>query len=144
MTESIYNLVPVEYAPEKKAPMYRSKHDPLNSISGSTFGKLSYTNYAISCLMTPCVAGCFGSSRLPGAGSVPKKEGALFGPPNEKYLQLTKRSASNKTSEERSTPFHYNDRRKEPTPPLEAKPIVGVESKKNFVVSNAIEVILKG
>jgi len=36
--ESIYNLVPEPYVEPVKAPMYKSKYDPLQPLTSSTFG----------------------------------------------------------------------------------------------------------
>ena len=37
MEESIYNIVPKEYAPPAKQPLYRSKFPPTITPTGSTF-----------------------------------------------------------------------------------------------------------
>jgi hypothetical protein len=38
MDESIYNIVPKEYQPPAKAPLYRSKFPPNIVPTGTTFG----------------------------------------------------------------------------------------------------------
>ena len=37
MEESIYNIIPKEYRPEPKPPLYRSKYPPNIPPTGSTF-----------------------------------------------------------------------------------------------------------
>lgn len=37
MEESIYNIIPKEYHPEPKPPLYRSKYPPQIPPTGSTF-----------------------------------------------------------------------------------------------------------
>eukprot|EP01031_Cornospumella_fuschlensis_P039131 gene39131-47608_t len=60
--ESIYNLVPQEVVVPEKKPLPKAKKPEKVVVPYSTFG-------------------CFGSTRLHGAGEVPRKDGALFGPP---------------------------------------------------------------
>ena len=38
MDESIYNIVPKEFVPPPKQPIYRSKYPPTIPPTGSTFG----------------------------------------------------------------------------------------------------------
>lgn len=130
MSESIYNLVPREHIPEPKQPKYRSMHDPLTQPTGSTFG-------------------CHGTTRLPGAGAITKKDGALFGPPDPQVLKSTNLNASTsskakllKESMDKDN-FSYRDRRKEPTPSVDDKPVLGIRANKNFIVANAVEAILQ-
>ena len=37
MEESIYNIIPKEYQPEPKPPLYKSKYSPTIPPTGSTF-----------------------------------------------------------------------------------------------------------
>mmetsp|Transcript_7310 Transcript_7310/g.6557 ORF Transcript_7310/g.6557 Transcript_7310/m.6557 type:complete len:255 (+) Transcript_7310:75-839(+) len=124
MNESIYNLVTKEYEIPKKQPIHKSMHDPTANVTGSTFG-------------------CFGTSRLLGAGSVPKKDGALFGPPKPEYNLTTKQTNKRDTSTDSTGRFTYSDKRKDHTPTLEEKPIYGIKSNKDFIVANAVEAILQ-
>lgn len=89
--------------------------------------------------------GCSGTTRLLGAGAVDKKNGALFGPPDEKFITKTIKSSSAKSLKDKiNKDFHYQDNRKKPTPTLDDKPIYGIRSNKNFIVANAVEAILQG
>jgi hypothetical protein len=129
--ESIYNLVPREYVEPPKAKMHRSHHDPSQNLSGSTFG-------------------CFGTTRLPGAGIVDKRDGALFGPhkklPNKHQESRLQKAASNSLnrsgSGEGTFTYTDTDTRKPGVPSRYEKPVMGITSSKNFVTANAVEAIL--
>jgi len=130
MSESIYNLVPQEYVAPVKEPMYRSKHDPLTPLSGSTFG-------------------CKGTTRLLGAGQLVVKDGALFGPreshekPDPKeYLRKSETKLVPRATQEGNT-FKYTDREKPPVPSRDERPLLGLSSQKNFITANAVEAILQ-
>lgn len=123
MDESIYNLVPVEYVVHKKPPMHRSTKKPEVIVQNSTFG-------------------CFGSTRLPGAGHVPKKEGAMFGPSKLPPRSMSPISSPNK-SPKKGQPFKYEDKVKGPVPKKDEKPVMGIRTTKNFVTANAVEAILQ-
>ena len=97
----------------------------------------------------PAHLGCFGTTRLYGAGQITKKDGALFGPPKSEYnLPNTgslKRRTNDKTSLSASGErFIYSDRRKDTVPAKEDRPIMGITTTKNFVTANAVEAILQG
>jgi hypothetical protein len=126
--ESIYNLVPREYVEPPKAPMHRSHHDPTQNLTGSTFG-------------------CRGSTRLPGAGVVDKREGSLFGPhktlpPYKSTTNRLTKSGTNTLSG--SGEFHFNGERKPAVPSRTEKPVLGITSNKNYITANAVEAILMG
>lgn len=86
--------------------------------------------------------GCFGTTRLQGAGEVPHKEGAYFGPPKAEY-NLTSSQRKTGPSTTHTGPFQYEDRRKGQVPPITDKPIMGITTSKNFVTANAVEAILQ-
>jgi hypothetical protein len=127
--ESIYNLVPREYVEPPKAPMHRSHHDPSQNLTGSTFG-------------------CRGSTRLPGAGVVDKREGSLFGPhktlpPYKSTTNRLTKSGANTLSG--SGEFHHCEgERKAAVPKRTERPVLGITSNKNYITANAVEAILMG
>lgn len=124
MDESIYNLVPREYVAPAKQAMHKSHHDPHQVLTGSTFG-------------------CHGSTRLPGAGVVEKKGGALFGP--HKTIKGTKGSSTFKQAggaSLSSSGEFKRERLRPPVPSKDEKPVMGIVSNKNFVTANAVEAIL--
>jgi hypothetical protein len=122
MNESIYNLVPREYVAPEKKPMHRSTHDPQQNLSGSTFG-------------------CRGSTRLPGAGVVEKKNGALFGPHKTLSNSTTFQKAGG-ASLSASGEFKRKEKLRPSVPSKDDKPVMGIISNKNFVTANAVEAIL--
>jgi hypothetical protein len=122
MNESIYNLVPREYVAPEKKPMHRSTHDPQQNLSGSTFG-------------------CRGSTRLPGAGVVEKKAGALFGPHKTLSNSQTFKKAGN-ASLSASGEVRRREKLRPAVPSKDDVPVMGIVSNKNFVTANAVEAIL--
>jgi hypothetical protein len=88
--------------------------------------------------------GCFGSTRLPGAGAIVRKDGALFGPPKSDVPGPASEKKSPKAATKSSEPFRYEDTRKATVPAKDEKPIMGIRTNKNFVVANAVEAILQG
>ena len=121
MDESIYNLVPREYVAPVKAAMHRSSHNPTAPLTGSTFG-------------------CKGTSRLPGAGTMVKKDGALFGPkPTEKdensptYLV---RKPTNDTTRLKSN-YQYDKSIMKPyVPPQSEHPVMGIRTVEAILAGN--------
>ena len=114
--------MPREFVAEQKKPIHRSTHDPKAGVTGSTFG-------------------CYGTTKLYGAGEVVKKDGALFGPPKAE----TGLPVSQKLSKLTGTgSFNYADRRKHPVPGKNDVPILGITTTKNFITANAVEAILQG
>ena len=143
MSENIYNLVPREYVPPVKEPMHKSSFDPKASLTGSTFGKL---NFAQRSYLLICLSGCFGTTKLYGAGEVVRKDGALYGPPKpETGLPLTTKAKMDSSSASAgSGKFSYTDKRKSPVPSKEDKPVLGITHPKNYITANAVEAILQG
>ena len=110
--ESIYNLIPQHERKVEKPPMYRSKHKPTQKID-STFNTKKVT-----------------TRRLQTQKPDPKK----FLTRNS-GVQRSK-SAPNKTQRPRRVS------KKPAVPRRNEKPIVGLQSSKDFVVGNAVENIL--
>lgn len=110
--------------------MYRSTHHPQANLTGSTIGT-------------------FGTTRLPGAGSVVKKQFAEFGPkgnsrpqPGE-FLKSGQRCTAVVPTSNPSG-FKYNEPLRKPNVPRrEEKPVLGLKTNKNFITSNAVDVILQ-
>jgi hypothetical protein len=131
MQESIYSLVPQEVHVQEKPKMYRSTHHPQSKLTGSTIG-------------------IHGTTRLPGAGSALKKSVAEFGPkescrPNaSEFLRSGQRNTAVIPSSKPSG-FKYedDDSRKPAVPRREEKPVLGLKTNKNFITSNAVDVILQ-
>ena len=91
--------------------------------------------------------GCFGTTRLPGAGIVDKRDGALFGPhkqlPNKhSESRALKKAAAASLSSSGEHKFTYSGDRRPHVPAKTEKPVMGITSSKNFVTANAVEAIL--
>lgn len=91
--------------------------------------------------------GCFGTTRLPGAGIVDKRDGALFGPhktlANKHQETRLQKAASNSLKRTEGNTFTYTDSERKPgVPSRYEKPVMGITSSKNFVTANAVEAIL--
>jgi hypothetical protein len=138
--ESIYNLIPRKEVKVRKAPRYRSKYDPKAPVVGSTF------------------AGS-GTTALPGAGlggdsqTIQKKKGAGgFGPglgkskpdPRNFMKKQAKTVTGMDLAKSKPSKFAYrdSDNRKPGVPKKDDKPVMGLQSTKNFVTANAVESIL--
>ena len=88
------------------------------------------------------IKGCSGTTRLPGAGKITYKEGALFGPP--KALNSIATINKTKAIEDDDYRLQYQTRRKTPLIAKGDTPVVGLRSNKNFITANAVEAILQG
>lgn len=86
--------------------------------------------------------GCSGTTRLPGAGRVTYKEGALFGPPK----LINSIATINKVQESEDDDYRvkYQTKRKVPLVSKNEVPINGLRSNKDFITANAVEAILQG
>jgi gas vesicle protein len=89
-------------------------------------------------------SGCHASTRLLGAGKLSKKDGAYFGPPKpESGLPRTQKGRSQSPERDGTGRFTYMDKTREPVPSKDDRPILGITTSKNFIVSNAVEAILQ-
>jgi hypothetical protein len=119
MSESIYNLIPREEVVQVRTfkKVKAGKHDA--PIPGSTFG-------------------CRGTTRLPGAGTVVKKQGAIFGPHAHPVPLKTK--AGPARDADRGA---YSSKRMPSIPKRTDRPVMGIKTNKNFITANAVEAILQ-
>jgi hypothetical protein len=130
MNESIYSLVPQEVHVEQKPKMYRSSHHPQSSLSGSTIG-------------------IHGTTRLPGAGEALKKTFAEFGPkgscrPDPSVFLKSGQRCTGVIPTSNPSGFVYEDTSRKPSVPRrDEKPVLGLKTNKNFITSNAVDVILQ-
>jgi len=119
--ESVYNLIPQEYHQPKKPPRYQSKFRPAvkQELKDKHTDKFHTNRHAYH----------------------PKKQ---FGPPNVPLRgqdDFLKKSNKDLPSAKKFTyPDEY--RRKPSVPKNTEKPLIGVETKKDFVKTNAIENIM--
>lgn len=136
--ESIYNLIPPEEYKAPKGKLYKSKHNPKAAPTGSTF-----------CLKTtsrPGVSNLNGDIEPEGSNHYNKAATALWGTklgeakPNpgtfsKKGMGATKLVKPNVTKTEKQ-------KLRPAVPKKDEKPIMGLTSDKNYIVSNAVENIL--
>ena len=89
--------------------------------------------------------GCKGTTRLPGAGALVKKEGALFGL-NPQLMRNSSplRQREEETAKRAHGDFKYTDRNKQALPDKSDRPVMGIQTSKNFITANAVEAILQG
>ena len=111
----------------QKQPMHVSSHDPTATLTGSTFG-------------------CSGTSRLPGAGHMVKKEGANWGPRYEDRVARTsylkKKAPKEVTQPANAFKYSAEQRKKSEIPDRNSIPVMGIRTNKNYITSNAVEAIL--
>ena len=111
--------------------MYRSKHDPKTPVTGSTFG-------------------IHGTTQLLGAGAIKKKDTATFGKPLNSQVADPAEFLRGGQKVQRVparvdvTKFSFDSvvDKKSAVPRRTEKPVMGLQSSKNFVTANAIETIL--
>lgn len=115
--EAIYNWIKEEEVVPAKPRRYRSKHNPKAPVTGSTL-------------------------------RVPKAAAGTFGRPNKGSNPHNFLKAGSKVGKGTSTmgrPGRFNrtgGRRKAAVPRRDERPVYGLKTSKNFVVSNAVENIL--
>eukprot|EP00759_Apiculatamorpha_spiralis_P028530 PhF_6_TR31122/c0_g1_i1/m.45554 len=133
--ESIYDIIPPQGISAAKEHMYRSKHNPKRPPSYSTFGVAGSAR---------TVANASGTEDVQlNARSSSTKRTPVNADPN-KFLKkgASQQQGSNTAAAASQQPFHREEAKKPPVPAREDKPIMGLKTEKNFVVSNAVECIL--
>lgn len=144
--ESIYNLIPPKMSELPKVTLYRSKIDWRRPPSASTFHSRSSSN--------PLVSNIAGDAL---DKIVPDKDAHTFGKPRghirnmpESYLKKATRSFSvpslrevKMKNPELLKPSHLKPlSKKVGVPKLDERPFMNLVTSKNFIVANAVEVIL--
>ena len=121
MSESIYNLIPQQERVARKPPMYRSKHKPTQPVDSTFNTKKVTTRRLASKKPDPkkFLTRNSGHTRSKSAPSAAQGQGQQGG---RKKRVITKPSVPRRTE----------------------KPILGLQSSKDFIVGNAVENILAG
>jgi hypothetical protein len=108
------------------------------------------------CIGLYVCSGCSGTSRLLGAGKVPKMSGRNFGPRSGDLSPNASGSYNNSGSPRSplrgsakeilspSRTFSYSPDRRPAVPDKDDRPVYGIKSTRNFITSNAVESILQG
>eukprot|EP00520_Triparma_pacifica_P004434 CAMPEP_0118644556 /NCGR_PEP_ID=MMETSP0785-20121206/7011_1 /TAXON_ID=91992 /ORGANISM="Bolidomonas pacifica, Strain CCMP 1866" /LENGTH=261 /DNA_ID=CAMNT_0006536341 /DNA_START=62 /DNA_END=847 /DNA_ORIENTATION=- len=130
--ESIYNLVPEPYVEPQKPPMYKSKYDPLQPLTSSTFG-------------------LHGTTATVGGGIEQIKKNhhlsSTFGPSAKNSIHsptnFLKKGSNTKPLSRTTTKFVRTIQASKPkVPRRDDKPVMGLHTSKNFITANAVEAIL--
>lgn len=135
--ESIYNLIPKEAYVPPKPQRHVSKHNPLAAPTSSTFCLNTTSKPGLSNLTGEdrAITGHHVGSANAGSFGLPK--GAAK--PDAATFRL-KNTGTFKLPE--ANKFNRAGAKKVPVPLKDEKPIMGLVSDKNFIVSNAVENIL--
>mmetsp|Transcript_61374 Transcript_61374/g.71741 ORF Transcript_61374/g.71741 Transcript_61374/m.71741 type:complete len:268 (+) Transcript_61374:63-866(+) len=135
MEETIYNLVPIPKRAHAKESMYRSKYDPKAPLIGSTFG-LHGTNVTVGKGINELKKTCVISSTF---GPTEKNR-----PSPSKFLRKGSRKSIKVGADKNNSDQCRNSKENlKPSVPLRNdKPIMGLMMQKDFVKTNAVEVIL--
>jgi hypothetical protein len=142
--ESIYNIIPPKVVMPPKPRMHRSMHKGTLPPTGSTLGQTGTT--------LPMVANLSGDSDKisdrPGHRSWGKAPGSYMADPQD-YLKKKTRSSSvpslpqiKRNHPELLHPSKLKTKNKPQVPKPDEQPIMNLVSSKNFIVANAVEVIL--
>jgi len=135
--ESIYNLIPKEAYVPPKAQRHVSKHNPKAAPTSSTF-----------CLKTtskPGLSNLTGDDNAPAGHHTNKSIAGQFGLPKGQAKPDPNTFRLKNTGTFKLPETHKYERpgvKKVNVPKKDEKPIMGLVSDKNFIVSNAVENIL--
>ncbi|KAJ9455885.1 hypothetical protein DIPPA_21809 [Diplonema papillatum] len=136
--ESIYRLIPEEEAPPEKQPMYRSSHNATLPPSYSTFGIAGTSKKMANpggMEIIHDISGGKHKARKPHA-SMGATVNTTVNPKN--YLKM----AGRRELPPASKFLRSETERRPPVPGQTEKPVMGLTTDKNFVVSNAVDNIL--
>lgn len=136
--ESIYNLIPQPKPPVIKEKRYVSKYNPRQPPTGSTFGLGNTTKLAGANLGVEASAG---APRVAPSATFGKPLGSGKPDPGQ-FLKLEKHVAA---SGRRAPPAFERPLVKPPMPGVptrQDRPVMGLQSTKNYVTANAVEAIL--
>eukprot|EP01017_Pseudomicrothorax_dubius_P051479 TRINITY_DN9918_c0_g1_i1.p1 TRINITY_DN9918_c0_g1~~TRINITY_DN9918_c0_g1_i1.p1 ORF type:complete len:278 (-),score=56.87 TRINITY_DN9918_c0_g1_i1:136-969(-) len=139
-----YNLIKKEPEPKVKPPLYHSKFDPLIPPTGSTLG--------LKTTPVPGVYNLSGSMVLDSSVRL-RAEASTFGRPKDSFVETSPKPKTKKSlspgSRMRASlspttikSMKMRDSIKPPVPKRDEVPIMGLRSSKDFILSNAVDVIL--
>ena len=136
--ESIYNLLPTAKIIPGKNPSHISCYPPDIAPTASTF-VLKGSSY-------PGISNCSGEFKLPYGGHPNLRQSATFGLPKGSYAPDPKHFHKKGENYKILPPLQKLHTickiRKPPVPTINDKPIQGLRTNKNFILSNAIDNIL--
>ena len=136
--ESIYNLLPAAKIIPSKSTNHISRYPPDIPPTASTF-VLNGSSF-------PGISNCNGDFKLPYGGHPTLRNSATFGLPKGSYApdpqHYHKKGENNKILPPIQKLHTICKIRKPPVPTINDRPIQGLKSNKNFILSNAIDNIL--
>ncbi|KAL0476842.1 enkurin [Acrasis kona] len=137
--ESVYNLIEKPVTHTEKTTMYRSKYPSDTPPTSSTFGLKNTSKPGVANL-----AGQFIHPDFDGGGHTIQKECATMGRTTKHHINPMNYTKKSEKSMPQPQRFTYSDEeiRKPKVPLRNDKPIMGLTTDKNFIVSNAVENIL--
>lgn len=135
-SESIYDLIPREYAAPPKEKRYKSKYPHDSVPTASTFGL--HTSSKIVGNVSGDYAHFDGPHKKQSAkGTFGGVKGTAVAKPDSFRMKGTGTAVLNAPSK-----FNRPGSKKVPVPKVAEKPVMGLKSDKNFIVANAVETIL--
>lgn len=136
--ESIYNLIPPEEYKAPKGKLYKSKHNPKAAPTGSTF-----------CLGTtsrPGISNLNGDDEPDGSNHYNKAGtghwGKKLGEAKPDTKNFSKKGMGDTKLVKPRVTKNTKQKLRPPVPKRDEKPIMGLTSDKNYIISNAVENIL--
>eukprot|EP01065_Artemidia_motanka_P052333 TRINITY_DN9429_c0_g1_i1.p1 TRINITY_DN9429_c0_g1~~TRINITY_DN9429_c0_g1_i1.p1 ORF type:complete len:333 (+),score=75.47 TRINITY_DN9429_c0_g1_i1:101-1000(+) len=144
--ESVYNLIPAPEVVQERPPIYRSKHNAKVPPSYSTFGVAGTSKPVANCDGGDIVHDVSGGKHRArhGAASIGKTVQESIDP--RKFLRRGQNGGGSSLETgvlPEPTKFVRPAEPRRPAVPRQAeKPVMGLTTEKNFVVSNAVEAIL--
>jgi hypothetical protein len=141
MNESIYNLIPQPKPAVVKPDRYQSKYNPRQPPTGSTFG-LDGTTSMIGANLGVDASG--GKPRVGRTCTFGKPLGSGKPDPGS-FLRTQKAAAaaaSRKAAASGTLGRSLTKSRMPPVPRMAERPVMGLQSTKNYVTANAVEAIL--
>jgi hypothetical protein len=144
--ESIYNIIPPKFEEQQRPPMHKSRSSGTLPPTASTFHNKSTTYPGVSNLMGDASKQVVSNEK---ARTMGRALGSCRNDPHNYMRKMAKTSSvpslgeMKRSNPEMLKPSQLAQRKPGggPPPPSE-QPVMGIRSAKNFVVANAVEVIL--
>lgn len=133
--ESIYNLIPQQEVAARKPRRYKSKYDPLQRPTGSTFTGTNNTS----------LVGANVGTNQGNMLRMKSKTGSLgkaLGQSKPNPTQYMKKKAQPSGNQDIKPFVRAVQSRKAAVPKQDEIPVMGLQSTKNYVTANAVEAIL--
>jgi len=143
--ESIYNIIPPEELETQRPPKHHSRHNPQLPPTGTTFGHAQSSHPLVTNMAGDSEGkavpdkSCRTMGRAPGSNQTSPTNYMKKGARSKKVESLHELRNS---SPEKLSPSSMKTKRRPDVPRKDDAPVHSLETTKNFVVANAVEVIL--